>query len=44
MSVLASLLPVLGALVLGALLLGSATPQPAPVPVRAKRPRRRWVC
>lgn len=39
MAELANILPVLGAIaVLGAILIGSA--KPAPVPVRAKRPRR----
>ncbi len=42
MSELASVLPVLGAIiVLGAILLGTAKPAPVPVPVRAKRPPRR---
>ncbi len=39
---LSNLLPVLGALVLGAILLGTAVKQqPVPVPVRAKPPPRR---
>lgn len=40
MSELINVLPVLGAIiVLGAIVLGTAV-KPAPVPVRAKRPRR----
>lgn len=41
MSELVNILPVLGAIVLGAILIGAGTkPEPTPVPVRAKRPRR----
>lgn len=41
MSDLVNVLPVLGALVLGGLLLGPlVAPKPAPVPVRTRRPRR----
>lgn len=42
MSELVNLLPLIGALVMGAILLGTAKqPAPAPVPVRAKRHPRR---
>jgi len=41
MADLSGVLPaVLGAIVLGTLILGQLKPKPAPVPVRTKRPRR----
>ncbi|MFZ5445229.1 MAG: hypothetical protein ACOZQL_34885 [Myxococcota bacterium] len=40
MSDLVNVLPVLGALVLAGILLGSAKPAPVPVPVKSKKHRR----